>query len=260
MADPSLVWVDSHSHLDAPEFAADRGAVLQRAHDAGVTKQIIPALAFSGFAALTELAKTHPGLHPAYGLHPMYLAEHRYEHVAQLRHWLKRDECVAVGECGLDFFVDGLDPAAQREFFSAQLQLAVMEDLPVIVHARKALEEVILTIRRIGPRKGVVHSFSGSNEQAQELFKLGFCLGIGGPVTYERAARLRKLVSVMPEEFLLLETDSPDQPLSTHRGARNEPSYLPEIAMVVAQLRDISLQQLASVTSANAKRLFALYA
>lgn len=250
--------IDSHCHLDATEFDADRADVIARAQLAGVTAQIIPAIELAGFEKLRDLCASSAGLHPAYGLHPMYLAAHRPEHLDALREWIEREHPVAVGECGLDFFVEGLDRDAQRRYFQRQLELAREFDLPLIVHARSAVEETISAIRRIGGLRGVIHSYSGSAEQAAQLWKMGFCLGFGGPVTYDRARRLREIVARMPIEFLLLETDSPDQPLSGHRGERNEPARLREVLAAIAQVRDEDADAIEQATSANARRLFRL--
>ena len=249
---------DSHSHLDVAEFDADRGNVLARARVAGVTQQVVPAIGVAGFAKLRDLCNSEAGLHPAYGLHPMFLADHRPEHLGELATWIRRERPVAVGECGLDFYVDGLDAGEQRTYFRGQLELAREFDLPVVLHARRAVDEVIATLRSVGSLRGVVHSFSGSVEQAQQLWKMGFCIGLGGPVTYPRARRLRELVATMPLEFLLLETDSPDQPLHGHQGARNEPSRLVEVCECVGQLRGVDAAVIARATTDNAKRLFLL--
>jgi TatD DNase family protein len=253
-----IALIDSHSHLDAGEFDADRNAVLARARDAGVTRQIVPAIAVSGFPKLRDLCSTEPGLRAAYGLHPMYLAEHRPEHLAVLEEWIAREKPVAVGECGLDFYVEGLDRDLQLEYFDLQLELAREFDLPLILHARRAFDDVAAALRRVGGLRGVVHSFSGSEEQARQFWKLGFHLGIGGPVTYERAKRLRSIVATMPIEWLLLETDSPDQPLAGHRGARNEPAFMAEVLDVVATLRGESREAVAAATTRNACALFDL--
>jgi TatD DNase family protein len=250
--------IDSHCHLDAPEFDADRDAVIARARSAGVVAQVIPAVDASGWPKLSALCASHEGLHPAYGLHPMYLAEHREEHIAALRELLSTERAVAVGECGLDFHVPGLDETRQRFFFDEQLKIARDFDLPVILHARKAVDAVISSVRHIGGLRGVVHSFSGSEQQAEQLWKLGFYLGIGGPVTYERAQRLRRTVAAMPIEFLLLETDAPDQPDAMHRGERNEPARLTVVRDCIVELRQMSPDALAVATSRNAARLFAL--
>ena len=253
-----MFLVDSHSHFDAAEFDADRDAVHARARAAGVGIQVVPAVAAAGWPALKRVCDAYAGLHPAYGLHPMYLAEHRPEHLRALRGWIEREHPVAVGECGLDYFVEGLDAATQQVYFEGQLQLAREFDLPVIVHARRAVDAVIAAIRRVGGLRGVVHSFSGSAEQAAQLHRLGFLLGIGGPVTYERANRLRGIVAAMPLEQLLLETDSPDQPGAAHRGERNEPAHLVEVLDVVAELRGMTSRALAKASAANASGLFNL--
>ena len=253
-----MLLVDSHSHIDVAAFDADRDAALARARAAGVTRQIVPAVTFGAFPRLRELCAAESGLYPAYGLHPTFLADHRAEHLEQLASWIERERPVAVGECGLDYFVAGLDLDFQRCVFTRQLELARAFDLPLIVHGRRAFDDVIAAIRRAGGLRGVVHSFAGSLEQAQQLWKLGFCIGIGGPITYERAKRLRDIVARMPLEFLLLETDAPDQPLHGHQGARNEPAMLVQVCRVVAQLRGAEAAAIAAATTQNCQRVFGL--
>ncbi len=250
--------VDSHCHLDLAAFDADRDAVIARAQAAGVAEQVIPAIALGGFAKLRAICAAHPGLHPAYGLHPLFIAEHRPDHLDILRDWLIRERPVALGECGLDFHAEGLDADTQRRYFERQLELAKEFDLPLILHARRALEQVTLALRRVGGLRGVVHSFAGSPQQAAQLWKLGFHLGIGGPVTYPRAKRLRELVATMPVEWLLLETDSPDQPLCGHRGERNEPAFAREVLDVVSSLRAEDAETITLATTRNASELFGL--
>ena len=256
--DMAITLIDSHCHLDAGEFDADRDAVLARARAASVTAQVIPAVDAAGWPALRELCREHADLHPAWGLHPIFLQRHRREHIDALRDWLQRDRPVAVGECGLDFWLPDLDRAQQMHYFEAQLRLAREFDLPLILHARKALDEVTAALRRIGGLRGVVHSFSGSREQAQALWKLGFHLGIGGPVTYPRASRLRGIVADMPIEWLLLETDSPDQPLHGHQGRRNEPARLVDVLATIAELRGADAAAVAAATTENTCALFDL--
>jgi TatD DNase family protein len=250
--------IDSHSHFDVAAFADDRAAALQRAQAAGVVAQIVPAISAAGWSTLQHVCATHVGLYPAYGLHPMLIAEHQPQHLVLLREWIEREHPVAIGECGLDYFVEGLDREAQHIYFVAHLQLARAFDLPLIIHARHAVDAVIAAIRRIGGLRGVVHSFSGSAQQAEQLHRLGFLLGIGGPITYPRAQRLRTLASQIPLEQLLLETDAPDQPGASHRGQRNEPAYLVDVLNVIAELRGMTCASLAAATTANAKRLFKL--
>lgn len=250
--------VDSHCHLDDAGFDADRDAVVARARAAGVARQVVPSVDAAGWPKLREICAGDAGLFPAYGLHPMYLARHRPGHLRELDDWIERERPRAIGECGLDYFVDGLDRAAQQRYFDVQLELARDHGLPVIVHARRAVDAVIAAIRRVGNLRGVVHSWSGSGQQAEQLWELGFMLGIGGPVTYERANRLRRQAATMPLEHLLLETDAPDQPDSEIRGGRNEPARLRAVCETIAALRDVSPDEVASATTANAERLFGL--
>lgn len=251
----SLLY-DSHCHLDAADFDADRPAVLDRARAAGVTRQLVPAVDRASWDRIAALCDADAGLRPAWGLHPMFLDAHRPGHLDDLAAWLRDRRPAAVGECGLDFFVEGLDPGQQRHYFQRQLELARDFDLPVVLHARRAVDEVIAALRRVGGLRGVVHSWSGSEEQARQLFALGFHLGIGGPVTYERAQRLRRIVATMPIEHLLLETDAPDQPDAGQRGQRNEPARLPVVLATVAALRGESPERIAEATAANATALF----
>lgn len=250
--------VDTHSHFDVDAFDADRDAALARAADAGIVAQVVPAIDAAGWPKLRDVCAAESGLHAAYGLHPIYLPWHRHEHLDWLRTWLETEPCVAVGEIGLDYYVEDLDQTEQQHYFEAQLKLARDFDLPVVVHARRAFDAVTATLRRFMPLRGVVHSFAGSEEQATQLYKLGFMLGIGGPVTYERAQRLRRIVAAMPIEHLLLETDSPDQPDSQWRGQRNEPARMTQVLDAIAGLRDEDPALIAEATTANAERLFGI--
>jgi len=250
--------IDSHCHLDAPAFDRDRAQVITRAQACGVVAQIIPATSAARWPNVRAACHGAPGLFPAYGLHPMFAAEHRPEHLHQLRQWIERERPAAIGECGLDYFIEGLDVDAQQRYFDAQLKLAREFELPLIIHARRAVDAVIARIRKIGGLRGVVHSFSGSPEQARQLWSLGFLIGLGGPVTYPRAQRLRRLAASMPLECLLLETDAPDQPDHAIAGQRNEPARLAVILDSIAQVRQQSAAALAQTTTTNALALFGL--
>jgi len=252
--------IDSHCHLDVADFEGDLPETLARAQQAGVGRFIVPAISEAGWPHLAELASKHRGLHPAYGLHPMFLAEHTDTHLDVLPDWLKRPECVAVGECGLDFFVPGLDGKRQEVIFVEHLRLAAIHNKALIIHARKATEQVIQLLRQHRPLRGVIHSYSGSLEQARQLTAMGFMLGIGGPITYPRSTRLRAIAQEIPLQFLLLETDSPDQPMAGEQGKRNEPSKLVRVAEAVAEIRGMSVAEVAGQTGLNAKRLFGLAA
>jgi TatD DNase family protein len=252
------VLADSHVHLDDPRFAGDLADVIERARAAGVGMQVVPGVDRTSWPRIRDICAAHSGLFPAYGLHPVYLARHAPEHVDALPAWLDDNPAVAIGEIGLDFHAADLDHALQREYFQRQLALARERELPVIVHAREALEEVIQTLRRMPGMRGVVHSFSGSEQQARQLWQMDFHIGIGGPVTYERAQRLRRIVAHMPIEYLLLETDAPDQPDAAHRGLRNEPAHLADVLHCVSTLRGETVAAIAAATTMNSRRLFGL--
>jgi TatD DNase family protein len=251
-----MVLVDSHCHLDVREFDRDRDAVVSRARAAGVRDIVVPAIEAAGWPGLRDACAGDPYLHACYGLHPLRLDDHEDAHLDDLGDWIEREAPVAVGECGLDYFVDGLDRVRQMRLFRAQLRLAREHDLPVVVHARRAVEDVIIALRDTGDLRGVVHSYAGSEEQARQLCDIGFHIGLGGPVTYARAKRLRRIAAAVPVGQLLLETDAPDQPDCESQGQRNEPAKLPRVLEEIATLRDMAPAALAEATTGNAARLF----
>ena len=254
--------VDSHCHIDLASFDADRLAVLQRAQDASVSDIIVPAITANSWDNLKAVADKHNSIHPAYGLHPMFMPEHTVQHLDDLDAFLHAEKAVALGECGLDFFIQTEQSQdakkAQMHLFSSQLSIAEQHKLPVIIHSRKSLDLVLKELRQKSNLQGVVHSFSGSLQQAHQLIEQGFYLGFGGPITYTRAKNLRRLVTHLPLDALLLETDAPDQPDASHYGQRNEPAWLKSIAQTVADLRGIAYQELVEATSNNAYKLFQL--
>jgi TatD DNase family protein len=248
--------IDSHCHLDVSDFSTDLAETLNRGQEAGVVAFVVPAIDFASWPHLSELATKHIEMKPAYGLHPMFLENYQVSHLDALPLWLAKSECVAVGECGLDFFIPDFDAPLQELVFIEHIKLAKQFQKPLIVHARKSTERVIQLLKQYGPVTGVIHSYSGSLEQAQQLIKMGFMLGIGGPITYPRSNRIRALVKEIPLEYLLLETDSPDQPLFGEQGRRNEPMHLPTIAQAIAEVKNISIDKVAEQTTFNATRLF----
>ncbi len=251
-------FIDSHCHLDDPRFDADRDTVWRRARRAGVERLVIPATARASWPRTRDVASRHSRAFPAYGLHPMFMARHQSGDLDELESWLAREQPVAVGECGLDYYSDRDSKKQQLELFDAQLALAQQHRLPVIVHARKAVEDAIGLIRRYPGLRGVFHSYSGSAEQARRLVDLGFLFGIGGPYTWERSRKLHALLPRLPLDSLLLETDAPDQPDERHRGTRNEPAFIEDIARSIAHRLDLPLDRLAEITSRNAISLFSL--
>ena len=254
--------IDSHCHLDFTAFNEDRDALLKQAYENHVTDIIIPGVISDTWGDLEKLCIAEGGnrvkLHAAYGLHPVFMSSHSQQDLMLLEQQLANSNAVAVGECGLDFFIEPHDKTQQLEYFVAQMDLAVQFQLPMIIHSRKSLDLVLKEIRQRPGLRGVIHSFSGSYQQAKQLIDLGFYLGFGGPVTYTRANKLRRLVVDLPLEGLLLETDAPDQPDSSHHGLRNEPSWLIDIANVIAELRGVEVSEVATTTSRNSCDLFGI--
>lgn len=247
--------IDSHCHIDASEFDLDRTQAIAAARRAGVRGILVPAVDRASWQRIADLADADAEIFPAYGLHPMFLEQHRAADLDALADWIATHPSAAIGECGLDYYIAQLDPAQQLRILRPQLQLARELDLPVILHARRALDPLLLEIKRFGHLRGIVHSFAGSSEQARQWSAQGFLLGFGGPVTYERAARLRRVVAELPIEHLALETDAPDQPLQGRQGQRNAPEYLVDVLTCVAGLRNMDANALAEATSRNVLRL-----
>ena len=251
-------FIDTHCHLDAAEFDADRDAVYARAVDSGVAIQIVPAISRDNFTAVAATCERYPGSLPAWGMHPMFIDVHRPEHLANLRAQIEQQRPVAIGEIGLDLFVRDLDAATQEYFYVEQLKIAQEYDLPVLLHCRRANDEILKHLRKIKVRGGIAHAFNGSPQQAHEFIKLGFKLGFGGAFTWPRALNLRRLAVELPLEAIVLETDSPDIPPVWIGRGRNAPGELPLIARALATLRGVSVETIAGATTQTAKTLFRL--
>ncbi len=224
---------------------------MRQAGRSGIDHFVVPATTRKSWEHIDRLASKFTGLSVAYGIHPYFVAEHTRQDVEALDRWLDRTPAVAVGEIGLDYYLPDLDRARQLELFRAQLDLAVRHRLPVILHARKAVEEVSQMLRQHGVSSGIVHSFNGSYQQAQQLVEMGFKLGFGGAITYPRATRLRALVQRLPLEAICLETDAPDQPSARYQGQRNEPLALIEVLETITGLRKESVEIIAAQTTEN---------
>jgi len=250
--------IDSHVHIDSVSLKPDLPDVLSRARQANIIAQVIPATQRKNWDSIHSLCAQHQDLYPCYGLHPCFMEHHETDHINQLAYWLGRHAPVAVGECGLDYAQDNVNKTDQQGYFAAQLTLAREFKLPVIIHAYKAVEDVIQMIRSSGHNHGVVHSFNGSQQQAYRLIDLGFKLSFGGAVTYERATRLRALIQQLPLDSFLLETDAPDQPDQLHHGMRNEPAHLKNIWQNISALRSEPADKIAAATTDSAIKLFAL--
>ncbi len=245
--------IDTHCHLDVEEFDADRPAVLERARRAGVVAQLIPAIHRAGWPGLLALCRSEEGLYPALGLHPVYIDRHEPADLDALEVTIAAERPLAIGEIGLDHAVEGLDQDRQQRFFEAQLAIARSANLPVVLHVRRAHEDVLRLLRRARVRGGIAHAFNGSPDLAARYLDLGFKLGFGGMLTFERSTRLRRLARELPIEAIVLETDAPDLTVASHRGERNSPEYLPECLAALAEVRGEDAAVLAARTTANAR-------
>ena len=261
-----MAWIDTHAHLDAPELAHDVDAVREQARAQGVVHCVLPAVERSNWDSVRLLAHRH-GDSYALGIHPLYTGRAQDEDLELLAHTLQQHRAdprlVAVGEIGLDYFVPGLDAERQQRFYREQLVLARRFDLPVILHVRRSADQLLKALRQVKVRGGIAHAFNGSLQQAQAFVALGFKLGFGGAVTYDRALQLRRLATELPLGSLVMETDSPDIPphwlyttaAEREKGrpqGRNTPAELPRISQAVADLRGMAVADLAQVTTANA--------
>jgi TatD DNase family protein len=245
----SPALIDTHCHLDASEFAADRDALVEAASAAGVAAIVIPAVATASFAAVRDCCRRYPQCLPAYGMHPLFIEQATDADLTLLREWLRAESRtptppVAVGEIGLDFFVPGFDAQKQERLLVEQLKIARDFDLPVLQ-----------CLRRVEVKGGIAHAFNGSRQQGDEFIARGFKLGFGGAMTYAGSTRIRKLAATVPLDSIVLETDAPDIPPSWIAGKRNAPAELLPIAKVLADLRALPLEQLVAATAANANSI-----
>ncbi len=254
------MWIDTHCHLDATEFADESGEIARRAGQRGVSMIVIPAVEKTNFKSVQTLANQHGNCAYALGIHPMYVPQAAEEDLDLLRnavvHAASDARFVAVGEIGLDFFVPELAVGALREkqeyFFREQLKIARDFGLPVLLHVRRSQDIILKYLRRISVPGGIAHAFNGSFQQAETFTSLGFKLGFGGAMTFPRALQIRRLASELAAESLVLETDAPD--ISPHwlHPRRNTPEELPRIGQVLAELRGMPVEMIAQITSRNA--------
>ena len=248
--------IDTHSHIDLPLFFDDFQEVLTRVRQAGVIAQVLPGVRRAGWQRILSLCTAEKDLYPAIGLHPMYLQYHGGGDLDLLRRHALDGQLKAIGEIGLDYFIKDSNRSAQQQLFETQLAIAAESGLPVLLHVRKAHDQVQATIRRLRfTGGGIVHAFSGSLQQAEQYLKLGFLISICGTITYDRATRIRSVAARIPLQSLVVETDSPDIPPVAHHGQRNSPGYLPQIISSLAEIRSESVEQIAEQTTVNARSL-----
>ncbi|MBD9612279.1 TatD family hydrolase [Pseudomonas sp. PDM02] len=253
--------IDSHTHLDFPDFDEDRQALLAESRALGVRRMVVLGVYQANWQRVWDLVQSDPDLYAAFGLHPVYLDEHRPEDLRELAEWLTRlaghRQLCAVGEIGLDYFIETLDRERQQTLFDAQLQLAADFNLPALIHVRRSHAAVIATLKRFKlKRAGIIHAFAGSKEEAREYIRLGFKLGLGGAATWPQALRMHRVLAELPLESVVLETDSPDMAPAMFPGQRNSPAHLPAICSALADIMAISPEQLAAASTANACELF----
>jgi TatD DNase family protein len=250
------MWIDTHCHLDAGEFDADRDAVAQAAHAANVSRIVIPGVGRFNFGAVRELAHRIEGGAYALGIHPLYTPGATDDDLRVLREEIEASMddplFVGIGEIGLDYFVPTLDDARQQFFYNEQLELARQFGLPVICHVRKSQDKVLKGLRVHDIHCGIAHAFNGSFQQAEAFIAQGMRLGFGGNLTFERARQIRRLAADLPLDSIVLETDAPDIAPSWRYKGRNTPDQVPAIAKVLAELRGIDEQALSIGTTANA--------
>ena len=257
--DHAPMLIDTHCHLDAAEFDDDRDAVVERAVQAGVARIVVPAVEAGNFSAVRGLAQRHPSVRYALGIHPLFVDRALDADLLMLREAvsdaLSDPAFLGIGEIGLDRFVPIQDPERHERFFVAQLHMAREFDLPVILHVRRAQDIVLKHLRRVGVRSGIAHAFNGSTQQAAQFIDLGFALGFGGAMTYERALQIRRLAAEFDHSAYVLETDAPDIAPSWRWKARNAPQELARIADVFAQLRESTTACVIGQTADNARRV-----
>ncbi|WP_295468256.1 TatD family hydrolase [uncultured Pseudomonas sp.] len=253
--------IDTHNHLDYPGFDAERPALLAECAQLGVVRQVLIGVEREQWPQLWRVTTGNPGLYAAPGLHPLYLSRHQEADIEALRAFCldhrENERLCAIGEIGLDYFIEAPDKARQAWFFEQQVRLAMELDLPVLLHVRRAHADVVKILKRLRPpRAGIAHAFSGSYEEAREYLRLGFKLGLGGAPTWPQARRLQRVLPRLPLDAIVLETDAPDMPPAMYPDVRNSPTHLPAICAALAPLWDVSAETLAATTTRNACAVF----
>jgi len=257
----SVHFVDTHCHFDFPPFTGAEAESLHLAQQSGVRDIIVPAVTADRFHGILSLAKKFPQLYAALGLHPLYIAQHTDDDLALLDTLLSQRDprVVAVGEIGLDLFMETPMFEQQQRLLKAQFALAKRETLPVILHSRRSHDQLAAMLRQAKlPATGVVHGFAGSLSQAQAFIRLGFAIGVGGTISYARAQKTRQVMAQLPLSSLLLETDAPDMPLQGFQGQPNRPERAAAVFDVLCELRPERPEDIAAALLANTRRVFNL--
>ncbi len=250
--------IDAHIHLDDQRFDTDRSALIKQAQEVGITHFITPAVMAAGFEKLTTLSKQHNSIVPSYGLHPYFIDQHQENDLKYLDLYLSTHPSCAVGECGLDYFLKDLDKHKQRYYFAAQIELAKKHNLPLILHARGAVDAVYAELKNANYFNAMIHSYNGSIEQTRQLIDKGLKFSFGGAICNPNAHKLHKLIKYCPLDVVMFETDAPDQNLYPDFKERNVPINLVRVAKYVAENTEIDLPQLIKASISNTKKYFQL--
>ncbi|MFK5913655.1 MAG: TatD family hydrolase [Woeseiaceae bacterium] len=247
--------IDTHCHLDVKEFDSDRDLVLSRCQKKGITKIVVPAIKSKTWSNVLDLCHSNQGLYPSLGLHPVFIEQHHVDDIEKLDQLVEQTSLVAIGEIGLDFYIKELSQQQQMKFFEAQLLIAKKYELPVILHVRKAHDQVLQLLKEIKVKGGFCHAFNGALQHADKYIELGFKLGFGGTLTYKNSSKIHKLAKALPLESIVLETDAPDMVIESHRGERNSPEYITESLAVLAKIRNEDINFIAQQTTQNANEV-----
>jgi len=250
--------IDTHCHLDFAAFDADRDQVLRACEAKQVSDIVIPAVSQDTWGNTIELCQTDHRLHLALGLHPIFIDHHQPQHLIELDTLVSQHPAVAIGEIGLDYYLKELDREKQRIFFNKQLIIAKQHQLPAIIHVRKAHDDCIKELQQVDITGGIIHNFSGSIQHAHKYIDMGFKLGFGGMLTFERSRVIRNLAKQIPLDAIVLETDAPDLTVHAHKGGRNSPEYLPFVLQSLAALKMQPESDVAKITSRNARHVLGL--
>lgn len=248
--------IDTHCHLDFAAFDADREAIIEHCKQLGVSQIILPAVDSEGWDKLISLTDRYENLYPALGLHPVFIDKHQESDLDLLEEKVTKYHPLAIGEIGLDFFIKNTDREKQINFFSRQLDIAASHHLPVILHIRKAHDEVLKILQKKNITGGSCHAFNGTLEQAKKYMEMGFKFGFGGTLTYPNARKIHQLAKELPLESIILETDAPDMTGFNHKGERNSPEYLPEALEALVNIRQEDIETIVRQTTENARELF----
>jgi TatD DNase family protein len=252
-----MYFIDTHTHIYLPEFDDDRDAIIRRAREANVEITIMPAIDSTTHAGMISVESAYENCYSMIGLHPCSVNQDYEKELEIIKGYLGNRKFLAIGEIGLDFYWDKTFTTEQYEAFHKQIEIALQHDLPIVIHSRNAIDECIGVVREHPEVKGVFHCFSGNEEQAQKIMELDFMLGIGGVVSFKNSG-LDKVLEKVGLSKVILETDAPYLAPVPYRGKRNEPAYIKLIAEKLSSLCQCSIEEIAELTTKNAKKLFKL--